>query len=348
MKAIVLAAGVGSRLDPLTTQIPKPMVPVANTPVMEHILLLLKRHGITDVASNLHYLPEQVRTYFADGGNLGMNLNFLLEEKLSGDAGGVRALRKFLDDDTFIVLMGDLLTDADVSYVIAEHKRLGALASIALKRVDDVSQFGVAVLDEKGLITGFQEKPQPEEALSDLASTGIYVFEPEVFEHIPETGDYGFGRQLFPKLVGEGLPVGGIEIKNYWSDVGTVKQYRQSNFDALDRLLNITLPGDRREWGWIGAGATVDASCKIEGNLLLGKSSRLGPGVKIKGKVVIGDNCNVDERVELENTVVWSNVNIERSAVLRDSVIGRNCVVKNGSSHVEKATVEPTFRKVLI
>ncbi len=345
MKAIVLAAGVGSRLDPLTTQIPKPMVPVANTPVLEHILNLLKRHGISEVALNLHYLPAQVSDYFGDGSRLGMSLHFELEETLSGDAGGVRALRQYLDDDTFLVLMGDLLTDADLGAVVAAHKRLGALATIALKRVEDVSQFGVALLDGRGLIKGFQEKPDPDQALSNLASTGIYVFEPEIFQHIPASGVYGFGRQLFPSLVERGLPVGGAEIAQYWSDVGTIRQYRLSNFDALEGRVAVPLPGDRTQWGWLGAGSTVADSCRVEGLLMVGRGTRIAGRVRIRGRVIVGDNCFVDEDAELEDSVVWSEASVQRGASIKDSVIGRNCVVKNGSRHVAKATVAP---KVLI
>lgn len=344
MKAIVLAAGVGSRLDPLTTQLAKPMVPVANVPVMEHILRLLKQHRVQEVSSNLHYLPEQIRDYFKDGLDLGMRINFLYEEMLTGDAGGVRALRKFLDDQTFLVMMGDLLTDADITAAVAEHKRKQALATICLKRVDDVTQFGVAVLDSDGFIKGFQEKPTQQEALSNLASSGIYILEPEVFKHIPAAGQFGFGRQLFPALVELGLPVFGSEIKTYWSDVGTIKQYRLSNIDAIEGRLKVDLPGEKTAWGWIGAGSEIDDSCQIDGRLMLGKNSRLGKGVKIRGTVVIGDNCRIEENVELEGTVVWSNANIERSAVLKDSVIGCNCVVKNGSRHFEQATVEPVPR----
>lgn len=339
MKAIVLAAGVGSRLDPLTTQLPKPLVPIANTAVMEHLLLHLKKHGITHIASNLHYLPDQIRNFFQDGASLGAHIDFLHEEKLSGDAGGVRALRKYLDGETFLVIMGDLLTDADITQVVSEHKRKGALATIALKQVQDVSQFGVAVLDSEGFIKGFQEKPQPQEAHSNLASTGIYVLEPSIFDYIPEHGEYGFGRQLFPSLIAQGKPVLGSEIHNYWSDVGTVKQYRLSNFDALSGRVKVALPGEKTQWGWIGANAFVHDNCRVEGLLMVGKNSRLGSNVKCRGTVVIGDNCLIEHNVELEDTVVWSGVNIESWAVLKDSVIGRNCLVKNGERHVEKATV---------
>lgn len=205
MKAMVLAAGVGSRLDPLTASVPKPFVPVVNVPVMQHILQLLKKHGFSDICANLHYLPEKLTDYFDDGTKFGVNLKFEFEPKLTGDAGGVRACRSFLESDTFLVIMGDLITDANLAALVKEHKDKKALASIAVKSLEDVSRFGVVVRNKEGFITGFQEKPSKEEALSNLISTGIYIFEPEVFKHIPALGEYGFGPTTFPEARGKRL-----------------------------------------------------------------------------------------------------------------------------------------------
>jgi mannose-1-phosphate guanylyltransferase len=339
MRAMVLAAGVGSRLDPLTTQIPKPLVPVANVPVMEHMLNLLKKNQVFEVVSNLHHLPDKLTQYFGDGSQLGMNLTYHYEKELSGDAGGVRACREFLQGGTFIVLMGDLLTDADLTAIVAEHKRKGALATIGIKRVDDVSQFGVVLTDENGFITGFQEKPRPEEALSDLASTGIYVFEPEVFDHIPARGTYGFGRQLFPRLVEQGAPILGSEITRYWSDVGTIKQYRTSNFDALDGAVSVDMPGTKTDFGWLGTNSHIADNCQIEGRLLVGNNSRIAKGVKIRGSVIIGDDCFIDQNAELEDSIIWSDVSVESGARLKQSVIGFNCVVNGTKPLLEAAVV---------
>jgi NDP-sugar pyrophosphorylase family protein len=211
LKAVVLAAGIGSRLDPLTRQLPKPLVPFANKPVMEHILNLLKRHGITDTVSNLHHLPEQMIRYFGDGSAFGMHMNFVEETELTGDAGGVRALREHLGNSTFMVIMGDLITDLDLTYVLTQHREKNALATIALKQVEDVERFGIAVLNPDGMIHGFQEKPSRDEAKSKLASCGVYVFEPDIFDYIAPTGTVGFGRDVFPLLLKQGLPVLGVE-----------------------------------------------------------------------------------------------------------------------------------------
>ena len=340
MKAMVLAAGVGSRLDPLTSQLPKPLVPIANRPVLEHILQLLKKHGWEDIVSNLHYLPDKIRNYFGDGSGLGVNLDFRFEETLSGDAGGVRACRNFFGQDTFIVLMGDLLTDADLSHMYREHKRKGALATIGVKKVEDVSQFGVVVSDSDGFIKGFQEKPAPKEALSDCASTGIYILEPEIFHYMPTTGSYGFGRQLFPLLVNQGLPVLSVNLETYWSDVGTVHQYKQSNFDALEGAVKIEQALPRHELGYIAHDARIETGVVVDGTLMLGKRSRLGSGVKIKGRVIIGENCRIERNAYLEDTIVWSNSTVEENAWLSNCIVGSGCVVQNGSKHKQVTAVK--------
>lgn len=347
IRAMVLAAGVGSRLDPLTSQVPKPLVPVVNAPVMEHILKLLARHGITDVCANVHYLSDKIVEYFGDGKRCGVNLILRKEPHLSGDAGGVRFCRDLLADGTFIVIMGDLLTDADLSAVVAAHRAKKALASIAVKAVplEAVSSFGVVVRNEAGFITGFQEKPKPQEALSNMISTGIYVFEPEVFRHIPSEGEYGFGRQLFPKLVKDGLPVLGIEIESYWSDVGSIQQYRESNFDALEGLVEVDRSGvltriDQAKV-WLAEGATIEDGCILEGTVMLGKNSRISEGASLSGRVVIGDDCVIEPYAHLHDTLVWSGSCVERNAHVEDSVIGYNCIVSTGSKHYEVAAVAP-------
>lgn len=343
---MVLAAGVGSRLDPLTSQVPKPIVPIANIPVMEHILALLSRHGFTEVAANLHYLPHKITEYFSESlvGHYNLKIHFNHEETLSGDAGGVRSCKQFLSDGTFIVMMGDLLTDADLTHIVSEHKRKKALATIGIKKVEDVSHFGVVLTDKDGFITGFQEKPQPHEALSNLASTGIYVLEPEVFNHIPMEGTYGFGRQLFPKLVESGLPVLGVEILSYWNDVGTIEQYRLTNFDALDGKVDIPLPGQKTEKRngltmWLSEGAVYEDDSMFAGKIMLGKNTRVGAGVQLKGRVIIGDNCVIEPGAQIEDSVIWSNTRIQSKASLCDCIIGSDCEVKNGSKFIEVAKV---------
>lgn len=344
MKAMVLAAGVGSRLEPLTTQLPKPIVPVANIPVMEHLLNLLAKHGFNDICANLHYMPEKLTEYFGDGKKFGVNITFRTEEKLSGDAGGVRACREFLQDGTFIVIMGDLIADTDLTAVIKEHKEKKALASIAIKEMDDVSRFGVVVTDEDGFITGFQEKPSNEEALSKFISTGIYVLEPEIFDHIPATGEYGFGRQLFPTLVAKKLPVLGVKIEGYWSDVGCVEKYREANFDALSGSVKVDLPGKKEQRGnatvWVGENSRIEDGAKFDGLTLLGRNCKIAAGATFSGNVVLGDNVTVESGAQIVDSIVWSGSTVGANASVKNSVIGSGCTVNGGTKFCEVATVD--------
>lgn len=341
VNAIVLAAGVGSRLDPLTSQVPKPLVPIANVPVMEHIIKLLAKHKVRNIHANLHYMPEKIAEYFGDGSQLGVNMQFKYEPKLSGDAGGVRACRQFLMGGTFVVLMGDLLTDADLTRIVREHKDKKAIASIAVKQMpeEELNRFGVVVTDRNGFIKGFQEKPDAKDALSDKVSTGIYVLEPEVFRHMPAIGEYGFGRQLFPDLIAKGLPVQGIDIDGYWSDVGTIQQYREANFDAVCRRVKLGLPEARpyRHSGrlTVGEGSVIEYGCDIDGSLVMGRDSRLGAGAIIMGNVAIGDNCVIEPGTVLKDCVIWSNSIIRSGAQIEHSVICSGSEVPLGSKHFE-------------
>ena len=339
----MLAAGVGSRLDPLTSEIPKPLVPVAGVPVMEHLLSLLKDHGFSEVCANLHYLPEKIEDYFEKKPLEGVELSFHREEKLSGDAGGVKACKSFLKGGTFIVLSGDLLTDANLTEIVEQHKRKGALASIAIKPVEDVTRFGVAVLKEDGFIAGFQEKPKAEEALSNLISTGIYVLEPEVFDYIPDAGEYGFGRQLFPALVKAGLPVLGVKVEDYWSDVGTIEQYRLSNFDALVGKVKVKLPGHLVNKSakplWLGEGARIEEQDAVKGALMLGANSLVKKGAALNGSVIIGDNCVIEAGCVISDSVIWSGAEIGSEANLARCVIGSRYKVKPSSKLVDTVAV---------
>ena len=325
MRAMILAAGVGSRLDPLTTLVPKPLVPIANVPVMEHILALVHRHGFRNVCANLHYMPDKLTEYFKDGSDFGVDLHFRNEKELSGDAGGVRALKNYLQDGTFIVLMGDLVTDCDLTHVIAQHKKNGAIASIGIKPVEAVERFGVVVTDDNGRIVGFQEKPARSEALSNMVSTGIYILEPEVFDYIPKEGSYGFGRQLFPSLVEKKLPVYGVEINCYWSDVGTIEQYRHSNFDVLDGAVKLDLHGEHVERDgaqlFLSPGVDIADDVKIEGRAIIGRNCKIGRGARLSGRTVIGDNCVIEPFAQVTDSVVWSDVIIAREAVITDTVV---------------------------
>jgi NDP-sugar pyrophosphorylase family protein len=316
MKAMIMAAGVGSRLMPMTSDIPKPMIPVANRPLMENTVKLLSQYGTKEIIANLHYHGDVIRNYFADGSAWGVNLVYSPEEELMGTAGGVRRCDWFLDD-TFVVISGDALTDINLGRLLTEHKRCGALATIALKPVDDVEQFGVVVTDETGRIIQFQEKPKTEEALSRTANTGIYIFEPEIFKMIPKGEFYDFGKQLFPYLVKAAAPFYGISIDEYWCDVGNIKTYRQANADVINGQVMVPYAGELiRDYG--------------QSILLLGEGASLGPDVQIKGQVVIGPGCQIGAGASLENSVLWNDTVVGQMAIIKDAVIGSVCNIGEG------------------
>ena len=339
VKALVLAAGVGTRLDPLTKVVPKPLVPIGNRPVMEHVLRLLKHHNISDVSANLHYMADTIPQYFGGVKDLDQNLHFVKEDVLSGDAGGMRACKQYLSDSTFIVIMGDIITDIDLSFLVSRHKRSGAVASIALKPVADVQHFGVARLDQSGLIQEFQEKPKPEEAISNLASTGIYVFEPGIFDYVPRSGDYMFGKELFPKLLRMGVPVNGVRVLGHWADIGTIEAYRQASFDAVSGVIDVEMPTNYCD-------TALQDRLRLDGSLHMGENCQVSDGVRIVGNVILGDNCTIGPGVTLEDTIIWSNTTIEKDARVSNSIIGQNYKLAAGSRKdnavlVEESAIKP-------
>jgi mannose-1-phosphate guanylyltransferase len=312
MKAMIMAAGVGSRLMPLTRQIPKPMAPVGNMPLMENILYLLQKHECSEIIANLHYRPDVIRSYFGDGRVFNVSLHYSPEDKLLGTAGGVKKCAWFLKD-TFVIISGDVLTDVNLSYLLAAHKEKGALATIALKEVTNVEQYGIVVTDEKDRITDFQEKPKPSQALSNVANTGIYIFEPEIFDYIPQGQVYDFGKQLFPYLVKRKAPFFGVKITDYWCDIGSIATYRQANIDWLEGLVKTAVSPKDAIQG--------DNGSKV----LMGDGVIRGKNVEISGKVVIGPGCRLGDNVLIKDSVIWSGTTIGNSVRVHEAVVGSNC-----------------------
>jgi len=249
MKAVVMAGGEGTRLRPLTSNQPKPMVPVAGKPCMEHIIELLRRHGMTDIVVTVAYLPQVIRGYFDDGGELGVELHYSVEETPLGTAGSVKNAAELLDE-TFLVISGDALCDFDLDALVDAHRRHGAVATLALYSVENPLEFGVVITDSDGRVERFLEKPSWGQVFSDTINTGVYVLEPEVLAAVPEGTSYDFSKQLFPDLLRRGKPVYGHLVEGYWQDIGNLDQYRKANFDALDGHVQLEVAGIRlRESG---------------------------------------------------------------------------------------------------
>lgn len=311
MKAMIMAAGVGSRLMPLTMDVPKPMIPMANQPLMENTVILLRENGFDEIICNLHYHADQISEYFGDGSKFGVSMHYSREEELMGTAGGVKRCEGFLDE-TFVIVSGDALTDVNLRNLYQQHKSKGALATIALKEVEEVQHFGVVITDTDGRIERFQEKPRPEEALSNNANTGIYIFEPEIFKYIPSRQFYDFGKQVFLSLVKMKAPFYGVEIDQYWCDVGNLNTYRQAHADILEGKVYMQ--------GLDGAFQKKEDRC-----VLMGTDVQLGKQVVLKGNVVIGDRCRIEDGVILEDAVLWNDSVLEKGSQIRRAVVGSYC-----------------------
>jgi mannose-1-phosphate guanylyltransferase/mannose-1-phosphate guanylyltransferase/phosphomannomutase len=311
---MLLAAGLGTRLRPLTYELPKPMVPILGRPVMEHILRLMARHGFDDVVANLHYFPDLIRNRFGDGSGYGVRLAYSFEPELLGTAGGVRNVRDHFGDETFLIISGDALTDIDLTALWQTHKEQGGIATLALKRVDDTSQFGVVIVGDDGRIQGFQEKPDPAEALSNLGNCGIYVFEPEVFDYFPEREFADWAMDVFPRLLEEDVSFFGHEFPQYWNDVGSLEEYREGNFDALEGRVQIEMPA--------AANGEAVGDAEIEGAVFIGEGSEIAAGVRLTGPVVIGEGCRIGENSALRDTIVWPRTEVDPGTVLIGGVAG--------------------------
>jgi mannose-1-phosphate guanylyltransferase len=333
MKAMVMAAGLGTRLRPLTYEVPKPMVPVGNRPVLELILRLLARQGFTDAVCNLHWFPETIRDRFGDGSSLGVELTYSYEEELLGTAGGVRNVREFFGSEPFVVMAGDALTDVDLRALANAHDSHGGLATLAVKRVTDTREYGVIVTGSDGRIQGFQEKPDPAEALSDLANCMIYALSPEVFDYFPDKQVVDFALDVFPALLEHDVPFYVHETDAYWNDVGSPPEYLQGNLDVALGHVGVEHGGELVE-----AQADADspgenplavergglpADCEVDGRVLVGAGVRVGSGVRIDGPAVIGDAAVVGDGARIKGSLLLPGAEVPPAGYLVAAIAGR-------------------------
>jgi len=325
MKAVVMAGGEGTRLRPLTSNQPKPMVPIVGKPCMEHIVELLKRHGFEDVIVTVAFLPQAIRSYFGSGESLGIDIGYSVEESPLGTAGSVKRAAGRLDD-TFLVISGDALCDVDLTGLVAAHREKGASVTIGLKSVENPLEFGIVVTDEDGRVERFLEKPSWGQVFSDTINTGIYVLEPEVLKHIPQDRPYDFSKELFPLLLEMGRPIYGHVFDGYWQDIGNLDQYRQANFDALDESVQLEIDGIRIRGNiWLGDGVDLDDLEAIEGPAYLGNYCRVARGAHIGPYTVLSSSVTVRERGRVVRSIVDTSTYIGRSTDVQGAIVGRGC-----------------------
>jgi mannose-1-phosphate guanylyltransferase len=322
MRVMIMAAGKGTRLRPVTDLMPKPMVPIVNRPALYHILGLLRRHGFREVIINLHHLSDAIRGNLGDGTALGMEISYSYEPELLGTAGGVKNNADFLGEDTFLVMSGDVLTDIDLTGLIAAHRLHDSIATMSVKEVADPSLYGVVVADDDDRVVGFQEKPTIEEARSRLCNCGIYVFEPEILSYIPAGEFDDFGTRLLPDLLRKRLPYHIYRVDEYWNDVGSLKELVQGNVDALESKVDVEIPGlEIRPGVWVDERTLLPASARLEPPLVIGQDCDIGEGAVIEGPAVIGDGCALGPRAHLARTLLLGNARVPAGSLLVEGIV---------------------------
>ncbi len=333
-----MAGGEGTRLRPLTTAQPKPMLPMVNRPMAEHIVSLLRRHGFEEIVVTVAFMANAIRTYFGDGSDFGVRIIYATEETPLGTAGSVLNAREELDE-RFVVISGDVLTDVDLTALVDFHNAQGAVATLALKAMENPLEFGIVITDEKGRIERFLEKPTWGQVFSDTINTGIYVLEPEVLDAVEAGRPVDFSGEVFPALLEDGRPLYGWVMEGYWEDVGTLEAYLQAHRDVLDGRVAVDIEGFPVRPGlFVGEGAEIDPSATIDGPAVIGPNSRIGAGAHLAPYCVLGSNVRVGDTAFLERTIVQDNTYIGASVVARGSVIGRSVDLRQGA-HLEEGVV---------
>jgi NDP-sugar pyrophosphorylase family protein len=325
---MILAGGLSTRLYPLTKLVPKPLVPVVGVPNAAHLLRYLQSYGFDEIAINVHYLADAITATLGDGSQFGVQLRYSYEPELLGSAGGVKNIESFFDDETFLVIGCDELTDMRLDQLLDFHRDRDAIATIGLVECDDVDQYGVVVLDERSKIVGFQEKPARGTERSRLANTGVYAFSPAIFEHIPAGEFYDFGNQVFPSLQAAGERFYGFDARGaYWADIGTPREYRRASYDVVKGVVRIpqTSPNG------IDPSARLGDGVRIEGPVRLGAGVRVGEGVSIEGPCILDDRVVVEAGARLARTILWQAATVGERADLRDTIVGNNYLVAPGA-----------------
>lgn len=343
MKAVIMAGGEGTRLRPLTCNRPKPMVPILNRPMMEHIIQLLKRHGFSAIASTLWYLPEHVTDYFQDGSRFGVQMEYYVEREPLGTAGSVKNASEFLDD-TFIVVSGDALTDIDLSEAIAFHKARGSVATLVLKSVPNPLSYGVVLTTGEGRITQFLEKPSWDQVFSDTVNTGIYILEPEVLDLVRPKTKVDFSQNVFPELLRKGAPLFGYIASGYWSDIGNLEAYRQAQKDCLDGRVVVDLPQPQAEGVYLERGVEIHPEARLQGPLYLGEGVRIEANAYLGPYSVVGSHSQIGPAASLKQVVLWPSVRVGDRSELRGCVCARKVEVGAKSQIYESAVLGEKVR----
>ena len=352
MKGMILAAGKGTRVRPITQSIPKPMIPILGKPVMESMIELFAQHNVSKIVINTSHLAEVIEGYFGDGHHFGVQLSYSYEEELLngeyisnalGSAGGMKKIQEFSGffDETFVVVCGDAWIDLDLTDAVRQHKALGGIATIVTKNVlaDDVEKYGVVVTDTRGQVTSFQEKPAKEDALSTQINTGIYIFEPAIFDYIPKDQEFDIGSELFPLLVEKHVPFYAVELAFQWLDVGNIHDIWGVTRDILNgKVPGYRIPGTQVKAGiWLGINTVVDLDkCNIQPPAVIGSGCQIDDSATIIGPALVGANCVLDQGCHIQESLIFDNIYIgKQTAVAEQTIFGNYCIGHDGKPCID-------------
>ena len=336
MKAVILVGGQAIRLRPLTTNTPKAIVPVLNTPFLEHVFSHLYRHGVSEIILAQHHLAGHIEDYLGNGSRYGIKITYVIEDEARGTAGAIKNVEKYLDD-RFLVLNGDVFIDLDITAMIDLHRQHNAVATIALTPVEDPTAYGLIETDAEGRVTRFLEKPDWSEVTTNMINAGIYVLEQEVLTRIPPETKVSIERETFPLLVDGGQPVYACPSNGYWMDMGTPEKYLQLHRDLLEGRSTWYLP-DSPDDIRIGERCDVHPTAQIKGPAVIGDGCTIGPGVKITGPTVIGNGCNIGKDSVIEDSVLWSGTSSGERVTVHSSVVANDCRLES-DNRIERAVL---------
>lgn len=339
IKAVIMSGGKGTRLRPLTCNIPKPMVPIMNRPVMEYSVKLLKSHGIEDIAVTLYYMPSSIIDYFRNGEQFGVRMNYYIEESPLGTGGSVKNAEEFLDS-TFLVVSGDAFTNMDFQKALDFHKKKKSKATLVLKREPIPLEYGVVITDENGRITRFLEKPSWGEVFSDTINTGIYILEPEVLDYYKKGENFDFSKDLFPRLLKDNVPMYGYVTEEYWNDIGDINSYVKTHEDLLNKRVHADFKSEEIENGiWVGDGTLIERGVKIIPPVYIGKDCIIRNGTVLDSHTVIGDNSYIDNNCSLKRTIMWDTVFLSKDVEARKSIICDAVQIKDHAKLFEGSVI---------
>ena len=334
IRTIMMAGGKGTRLRPLTLVRPKPMIPLVNKPIIEYTVNKLKKSGFNDILMTLNYMSTNIKKYFKDGSEFGIDIRYSVEKWPLGTGGSVKKAEKYIDD-TFMVVSGDVLTDVDFKDVVKYHKEKGAVATMVLTEVEDPTHFGIAVMDKDHKITEYLEKPSPEEAFSNVANTGIYIFEPEIFDFFDDKEkEVDFSKDIFPEVIKQDAGIYGYVFDGYWNDIGRPETYLEATYDILDQKMDQIFYKTKMEESigkigniWVGENVFIDEKARIEGPVVIGNNCTIEEGCKISRGSVIGDNVSIGKDVNIDGAVLFPNSIIEDNSFLNGCIIDTKCLI---------------------